>query len=650
MQRDFNAIIGNICLLEALLAAGAGFLSSLLNIRKTPPTSRAKIYFNLMFLGIVGSVFAILRALVSHDFKIFYVYQVNNIQTNFFYDITGMWSSLSGSLLLWAFLLALWMLALIYFFKDQKLLNAAMAILFCLNGFFLFLILFPANLFSRTPFATSNGLGANPLLQTNWLIGIHPIFLYLGLTGLFIPFAISLSFLILKAPFDLYIYKNFLILPTAFLSAGIILGQWWSYQVLGWGGFWSWDPVENASLIPWLFAIGAIHAAKAKQGNIRPYNLVILLGFAAFYASLFTTFITRSGIIQSVHAFSFSDLGPYLLGFMGACIFSSLFFLLRASYIVESPFIKFLTSPKNLLVISAASLFVAFAAIVFVGTAYPLLPIAASSSSIGAPFFNQFGLPIGIATLLLIGFAPFKSEKNLLKVFEASIFYLAFSAAIVFIGALLGLKGPITLLAYFLTIFAFATTLMGIAKKIRVAKSTASLTTGRLLKTTSFLISHFGIILFAFALITSISYEKTTSLNLQLNKPVRYQGHEFLFKGIKVRRATGNEKITGNIVVDRATYHPSIELFNNSQGIGLPSIDSTWLGDIYLTLQSIPNTKSSSITIGVIKQPLIDWMWFSNLIIFIGFISCVEFFYKFKSPSLIGKQSTADELREPVLT
>jgi cytochrome c-type biogenesis protein CcmF len=295
-----------------------------------PPATRSSRFADgrwlapVMLVGAVVAVVAMEHGLVTHDFALVFVAENNSSVTPLIYSITGLWSALAGSILLWGLVLSLFSTIFVLRYRRQAsdpVIRWATLVLYVVSAFFFALMVGPANPF-RTASGVTSGLGPNSLLQDNPLVAIHPPLLYTGFVGFTIPFAFAIGMLATGRVGERWQVecRRWTLVAFTLLSVGIVLGAWWSYQVLGWGGFWGWDPVENAALLPWLCGTAYLHSVlvQERRGLMRVWNLS--LSIATFALTILGTFLTRSGVIASVHAFSESSLGPLLIGFFFAIV------------------------------------------------------------------------------------------------------------------------------------------------------------------------------------------------------------------------------------------------------------------------------------------------------------------------------------------
>jgi cytochrome c-type biogenesis protein CcmF len=428
-----DANLGTIGVWLAFLACLAGIVVSVVGLvprrplaaeaaapaEEGRPGTDARLLAPVMCIGALLAAGAMEHALVTHDFSLVFVAQNNSTVTPLLYSITGMWSALAGSILLWGLILAVVSTIFVWRYRRQaqdSVIRYATLVLYVVSAFFFGLMVGPANPFITAPGATQ-GLGPNSLLQDNPLVAIHPPLLYVGFVVFTVPFAFAIGMLATGRVGDRWQIecRRWTLVAFTFLSVGIVLGAWWSYQVLGWGGFWGWDPVENAALLPWLCGTAYLHSTlvQERRGLMRVWNLS--LSIATFALTILGTFLTRSGVITSVHAFSESDLGPLLIGFFFAVVIVGFGLIawrgdrLRSPGGIDAPLGR-----EGAFLLNNV-LFVGFAFVVLLGTLYPLLYEAATQQqvTVGAPFFNTVAIPVGLTLLFLMAVAPVLSWRKI---------------------------------------------------------------------------------------------------------------------------------------------------------------------------------------------------------------------------------------------
>jgi len=332
--------IGYLILVAALVLAGfgvvVGFAGGQQRNQRLVQSSFHAVY---AVAGLVGIAAVILwYGLLTDQFQLTYVWNHSERALSNFYKFSALWGGQAGSLLFWTLLLSLYSvaLALLNRRQHQVLMPYVNAVMLATSFFFLILLVFSANPFKQVAFSPADGQGLNPLLQNYWMV-LHPVMLYLGYVGLAVPFAFAVGALLSKRVGNEWVrtVRRWTLIPWMFLSAGILMGSQWAYMELGWGGYWAWDPVENASLLPWLTATAFLHSIiiQEQRGILKTWNVVLI--WLTYFLVILGTFTTRSGVLQSVHAFAISDVGPLFLGFMIIIVFGFLWLLFKRLYLLK---------------------------------------------------------------------------------------------------------------------------------------------------------------------------------------------------------------------------------------------------------------------------------------------------------------------------
>ncbi len=580
-------------------------------------------------------------ALVTHDFSIRYVVENHSRSTPLLYTVASLWGALEGSILLWGVILGGYLVVTTRRFRNRAadpLVAWATLTGLVVAAFFFALMLGPAN-----PFRTLSGVipldgrGPNPLLQNHPLMAIHPPMLYLGYVGFTVPFSFAVAALVTGRVGEGWLLetRRATLLAWGFLSAGIVLGAWWSYEVLGWGGYWAWDPVENASFIPWLTATAYLHSVvvQERRGMLRVWNLSLIV--ATFCLTILGTFLTRSGVVNSVHSFTQSAIGPLLLGFLGVAALTGLALIawrgdrLRTPGRIDSPVSREGAFLANNL------LFAGFAFVVLLGTVFPLLVEALNNRqmSVGEPYFDQMTLPIGLALLFLMAVAPalpWRAASG--EVLRGRLAAPAWAGALVMAAAVaLGARGVAQLVAFGLGAFAVT----GVARQYRLGVAARRRSSGgswaAALRATvagnrrlyGGLVVHVGVVVIAVALAASSGYSTKREFRLRQGERVTMAGHRFTYLG-SVESETGQKRtLTARVRVERGRdrlgiYEPALSVFpNTTQAIGTPSVHTGVLRDVYLTLVSSPDGEGR-VTLGVQVNPLVVWLWIGGGIVVTG--------------------------------
>src|SRR5690606_37756690 len=362
------------------------------------------------FLVATTAVVVMQAALLTDDFSVSYVAGHSRIASPVWVKVVTMWAALEGSILLWAWLLSGYTALLAVTAPLNALRPWALAIMQSVQVFFFGVVAFLANPFVVLPFPPPDGPGPNELLQNHWMMAVHPVLMYLGFVGLTVPFAYAMAALLTRRPGTEWMAqtRRWTLTGWGFLTAAIIAGGWWSYVVLGWGGYWAWDPVENVSLMPWLTATAFIHSVQVQERRrmLKSWNVSLIIG--TFALSILGTFLTRSGVVSSVHAFGSGPVGPaFLAFFVIVALFSFGLLALRWEDVKDRAELDSLVSREGSF-LGVNVLFLALAFAVLLGTLFPLLVEALSGArvTVGPPFFDQVTLPLWMLVLLLMGIGP----------------------------------------------------------------------------------------------------------------------------------------------------------------------------------------------------------------------------------------------------
>ncbi|MGH2380280.1 MAG: heme lyase CcmF/NrfE family subunit, partial [Candidatus Limnocylindria bacterium] len=355
---------------------------------------------------------AMMISLLTHDFSVLYVAENNATTTPPLISAISLWAALEGSILFWTLLATGWASLVLWRHRDRH--RAIMpwvgATLAAVNAFFFAVMTWPGNPFALTAPVGAEGAGPNALLQNHPFMALHPPLLYLGYTGLAVPFAFGIAALATKRLDEewLRIVRRWTLIPWTFLTLGIVAGAWWSYEVLGWGGYWAWDPVENAALLPWLTATAFVHSAMVaeRRGGLRIWTSALVI--ASFVLTLVGTFLTRSGVVASVHSFTQSAIGPWFLAGIVVALAGALTLLVwRLPELIGGSRASGTVSRESAFLLNNV-LFLGLTFAVLFGTLLPLLVAATSGDtiSVGAPWFNAVTVPIFAALLFLMGIGP----------------------------------------------------------------------------------------------------------------------------------------------------------------------------------------------------------------------------------------------------
>lgn len=629
MPTNINLALGDIGIVLALAGAVIGVLMLLGGIRfadKNITKTGARLSL-VIFAGMALSFIAMERALITRDFGVLYVAQNGSHRTPTLFNFSALWSALEGSILLWGLILTLLVAVMAFRFRnklDDPLVKWAILVSYLVIIFFLILMLGPSDPFtSFDPPAFYDGPGPDPLLQDNLLVAFHPPILYFGLVGFTIPFSFAIASLITGSTNERWLHetRRWTLIAWGFLTIGIVLGAWWSYDTLGWGGYWGWDPVENASLLPWLTATTFLHSAlvQERRGMLKVWNISLIC--ATFSLTILGTFITRSGVLVSVHSFTESSIGPFLLFFFGVIVVASLALIiwrgekLHSVGSVDSPISREGTFLMNNV------LFTGFALIVLLGTVFPLIYEALTNDqiSVGAPYFSRMIVPLGLTLLFLMAIAPVlpwrKASGELMS--KRLLLPAVVGTLSVGLAVLLGGRGLSALIAFALAGFAG-----GVAVRQLVIAVVKNGWRGFVGRVSGGMMVHLGIVVLAVALAASGSYLRQGEISLTEGATGNVAGHEISF--IRFEEITHSERLEQRLIVkvDGDTLTPSINrYFVRGRIVGDPDTSSSLfqIRDVQVSVVQLPDdTGDNTAVLRVTSQPLINWLWLGGFIVGIG--------------------------------
>ena len=636
------SLAGRAALLLALAAAVYAVAMALGSMRRGRrgwiQSAERSVYgvFGLVTVAIV----TLWAALLTDNFELRNVAEYSSSTLGSQFKISALWGSQAGSLLLWAWLFT-GFAALAVFInrrRNRELMPVVIAVLMGIAIFFTGLLSFVTSPFETLAAIPAEGRGLNPLLQNHYMV-IHPPLLYIGYVGLSIPFAFAIAALVTRRLDTAWItaVRRWTIMSWLFLGAGILLGARWAYEELGWGGYWAWDPVENAAFMPWLVATAFLHSVmvQERRGMLRVWNMVLVI--LTFSLALFGTFLTRSGIVASVHAFGESTLGPFFAAFIGVVVVGSLALLvtripqLRSQHSLESYISReaiFLFN--NLLLVGLA-----FA--IFWGTAFPIISEAARGSriTVGQGYYDQVAVPIGIALLVLTGVGPLipwrkASPGELRRRFEVPV------AAAIAGGILLWAftdawsnwaVGAVCTAAVFVAFCIMGEFWRGMRVRRALGDVTwpgalASLVARNRRRYGGYIV-HLGVVVLFVGLAASSTLTSEGDLALRPGQSGTVGGYTVTADGFERGRDEHVATVASRLVIsdgdgDRvATMTPAVNFyFADQQRSTEVAIDSSPTRDIYIVLAGLSEDGVSRISVFV--NPLVMWLWIAGIIMLIG--------------------------------
>ena len=592
-------------------------------------------------------------AFVNNDFSVVYVAQHSNTLLPMEYRVAAVWGGHEGSLLLWVLMLGWWTFAVSLLSRQlpDAMVARVLGVLGLVTAGFLLFILFTSSPFERLLPGAAEGRDLNPLLQDPGLV-IHPPLLYMGYVGFSIAYAFAVAALLsgqLDAAWARW-SRPWTTAAWIFLTLGIAMGSWWAYYELGWGGWWFWDPVENASFMPWLVGTALIHslAATEKRGSFK--NWTVLLAISAFSLSLLGTFLVRSGVLTSVHAFATDPRrGIFILIFLVAVIGSSLaLFAWRAPKVGLGG--RFALVSRESLLLTNNVLLVVACATVLLGTLYPLLidALGIGKISVGPPYFNAVFVPVMAPVLFLMGVAPFARWKEAsIPEITRTVRWAMIAAAVVAIALPLvyGQWTALTALGILLAAWVTFTTLTAFVQRVQHTRAGQSFLSAAFKQPRSFVgmcVAHFGIAVFVVGVTMVNSFQDEKDVKMAPGETVSVAGYSFTFNGVKEVQGPNYIAAQGDfdLSVDgkfRLKMEPEKRNYASS---GMPmteaAIDAGILRDVYVSLgEPIERDKlEGEWAVRVYYKPFVDWIWGGCVLMALGgLLAMLDRRYRAKSRS-----------------
>lgn len=646
-----------ITLLVSIYAIVSAVIGERKNLYKYVESARLALLLTFPLLTI--TVISIVILLINQNYEVQYVYNVTSSTMPLYLKVTALWGGQAGSLVFWAWLMAAFgsAVTLRKWDRDLDLLPWVIIVSSVTLVFFLVMIIAFENPFIRfwtlpnggnlvAMFAPAgsqlihpfDGRGLNPLLRHPGMI-IHPPMLYLGFVSFVIPYAFGMAALITGRKDDRWIRltRRWTLVAWMFLSIGLILGSRWAYDVLGWGGYWAWDPVENAAFMPWLSGTAFLHSVmiQEKRGLFKRWNMILVI--LTYSLVIFGTFLTRSGVLSSVHAFAQSAIGPMFFVFIGVSFIISLALLIKRWDDLRSEGVMTSLLSRESLFLVNNLLFIGILVVVFWGTVYPLISelFTGQKVTVGPPFYNSATGPLFAGLLLLMGIAPLSAWghstwKTLGKALwipaigSLILLVVLFVSGVRSIGALIGLT--VASLAAFVTIYEFWRGMKARHKKsgenylLALWKLTA-----RNRRRYGGYIIHLSVVFMAIGIIGIELFQTETQGRIAPGESLSLAGYTVTFKnlaefdvadGRNVARAvlsvSKNGKDLGELYPRRDFYYDS------QQPMTIPGVRSTVEDDLYIILVNWEQISSRGATFKVFHNPLINWLWYGGILLVIG--------------------------------
>ncbi len=624
--------IGHFSLILALLLALTQGIVPLYGAARGNPSlmgiARPVTQGQFVFVAIAFG--CLVYSLINNDFSVLYVAEHSNSQLPLHYRIAAEWGGHEGSLLLWVTILGIWSIAVTAFSRHlpDEMVARVLGVMGLVSVGFLLFMLLTSDPFTRVFPAPQDGADLNPLLQDPGLV-IHPPMLYMGYVGFSIAFAFAISALLsgkLDATWARW-SRPWTTAAWIFLTLGIALGSGWAYYELGWGGWWFWDPVENASFMPWLAGTALIHSLSVteKRGSFKSWT--VLLAIAAFSLSLLGTFLVRSGVLTSVHAFATDPRrGTFILIFLLTVIGSSL-----ALYAWRAPKVglggKFDVVSRESLLLSNNVLLAVAALSVLLGTLYPLLidALGLGKISVGPPYFNAIFVPLMVPMLFLIGLGPIAGWKKANLPDMMTRLKWALGASIitaVLVPFAMGKWTPLTSLGFLLAAWIFFTSLHAFWNRIKSSQDPIAAISKQSLSYYGMLLGHLGIAVFVVGVTMVKSYEKERDVKMNIGDTLKVASYTFRFDGTSDVQGPNYQATRGFITVmengkTMLMLHPEKRKYNASGMVmTIASINPGLTRDLYVSLGEPIGSDAWSVRI--YYKPFVDWIWVGCLIMAIG--------------------------------
>jgi len=641
---SFALLLAFVCALYALVGGIAAILTRhALLIKSARQAGIAACA--LIFLA----TFSVVYLFVTDNYSMAYVASHSNRDLATFFKVVALWSGQEGSLLFWCFLMSIYIFSVLIAYRNKhgELMPYVGTILAGVQLFFLTISNFVASPFKALAIANASGgleyymradgSGLNPVLQYPEMI-IHPPNLYSGYTGFTIPFAFALAALLGRYPGEKWIHltRKWTMIAWCFQTVGILLGAHWAYAVLGWGGYWGWDPVENASFLPWLTGTAFLHSVmmQEKRGMMKVWN--VWLVFVTFMLCILGTLLTRSGVVSSVHAFAQSNIGSWFVGFLSVVLATCLYaYFKNRDYLKSENQLDSMVSRESSFLFNNLVLLVACIAILS-GTLFPVFSewFTGSRISVGAPFFNKVNIPLGLLLLFLTGVGPLLAWRKTSG--ESLRRNFAIPSAVGVGGAglviLLGARDFYAIVCYMLSAFVVATIAMEFYRGAKVIRARSGLNwlssamelTLRNTRRYGGYIVHFGMVMI-FVGLAGQAFNKEVQKEIGIGGTVKIGPYELLLQAVDQKQE--QNYVAERMIVEVMKDHkPVMILFperrnfpTNQESGTMVAIYSTLREDLYVVYAGV-NQGSDVPTIHVFLNPLVKWVWYGGIVVVMGTI------------------------------
>ena len=636
------AALGQICIVGAFALALYSIVSSLVGVRvrsRELIASGQNAAWAVTAL-ITAASLTLLVAFAVHDFSLRYVWDHSSRAMSMDLILAAFYSGQQGSLLYWAWTLSIF--SAIVLWQQRKpgphrvLMPYVVVVLMVIEAFMTLLVGFVTTPFEALPRVPADGVGLNPLLYDEGM-RIHPPMLLAGLMSWSVPFAFSIAALATGKLGNEWVAlsRRYAMVAWVILGLGNVLGAWWAYHVLGWGGYWGWDPVENVALMPWLVGTAFIHSIQMQErrGMLKAWNVALIM--VTFFLSIFGTFVVRSGILASVHAFALSAIGPYFLTFLTLVIAGSLglYFWRLPRLRADNQLDSFLSREASFLINNLLFLGIAFA--IFWGTIYPLVAeaLADQKVSVGPPYFKQVAGPLLGALILLMGIGPLMPWRRASRDHLVHNFLLPVASTVIGLAilAVVGVRDPFAILGFGLCLFVLGTIVQEFARGM-LARHQATgenyvLALASLIRRNNRryggYVVHLAMLLIGVGAVGSQVYQQQTQATLAPGESVSLGAYTITAQGIQMSQPPGVRVIDGVLSVNGQDLRPEKQYFDNfpqqpSTKVGLRS---TPFEDLYVVLAGWDGDgPTARVSLAVFVNPLVSWIWTGGVLLLLGTI------------------------------
>ena len=634
--------IGHLILLTSLVLSVCGILAGFWGGHRRN-TRLIQSSYNAVYAVaalVTGATAILWYGLLTDAFHLSYVWNHSERALSAFYKFSALWGGQAGSLLFWCMILSLYSAVVAFSHRNrhQVLMPYVNAMMLVSTLFFLTLLVFAADPFKRVGFLPPDGQGLNPLLQNFWMI-IHPVMLYLGYVGMAVPFAFAVGALASKRLDNEWVHtvRRWTLIPWMFLSAGIIMGSQWAYMELGWGGYWAWDPVENASFLPWLTGTAFLHSIiiQEQRGILKVWNVVLI--WLTYFLVILGTFTTRSGIIESVHSFARSDVGPYFLVYLVLILFGFLWLLfdrlplLRGEHTIDS------YASREAAFLANNWLFAGIAFATLWGTFFPMFSeiLTGERISVAAPFFNKVNGPLFLLLLLLMGAAPLLGWRHTsLALFRKQFTFPLVAAGGVALLVFVFAPSLYPIIGLAICAFVAATIVQeyvrGVAARRITNGENALLAMVNLWSRNGRryggYIVHLGIVMIGVAVIGNEFYQESLNVTLARGERATLGRYELVYNGMASTRQANRIEFDALIDVynlesgrriseispQRNIYDKAPDMPTSEVGLYMNPVE-----DVYAVLNGWEDGGATA-TFTLYINPLTLWMWVGGIVLVLG--------------------------------